>query len=190
MSLYTLALFVHVCGVISLFASLGALVFGTVALQRARRIEQVRALAGLMIASGNVAAGTIILLGIAGFYMALTAWGISASWIIVATISFILLAPWGLLIFDPRIRAIAKLTRDMQDGALSDVLAARTRDPMLGTGLCVYVACLFGIVFVMTNKPAAGESILAIVIAVAIGMLTSLPLWSSAHVQRRVGSDR
>lgn len=190
MSAYTVALFVHVSGVIGLFGGLGALLFGATALRRAQRVEQVRLLAKLIGVTGNLAAGGIVVLGIAGFYMALTVWGIGTPWILVATVAFVLLAPAGLLVIDPRVRAIAKQARNMQDGPLPEALAARTRDPLLGTGLNAYVAYLFGIVFVMTNKPAAGESILAIVIAMAIGVLASLPLWSSAHVQHRIGSDR
>lgn len=190
MSAYTVALFIHVSGVIGIFAGLSVWLFGMGALRRSRRVEQVRILAALVTGAGNLAVGSIIILGIAGLYMALTVWGIGTPWILVATVAFVLLAPAGLLIIDPRVKAIAKQARNMQDGPLPEALAARTRDPLLGSGLNAYVACLFGIVFVMTNKPSVGESILAIVSAVAIGLLTSLPLWSSAHVQRRVGSDR
>ena len=190
MSAYTVALFMHVSGAIGIFAGLSVWVFGVGALRRSQRVEQVRILAALIIRAGNLTVGSIIILGVAGFYMALTVWGIGTPWILVATVAFALLAPGGLLIIDPRVQAIAKQARDLQDGALPEALAARTRDPLLGTGLNAYVACLFGIVFVMTNKPAVVESMLAIAIAVAIGVLTSLPLWSSAHVQRRIGSDR
>ena len=109
--------------------------------------------------------------------MAVTVWGARATWIIVATISFALLAPGGLLALDPRVRAIARLAKAAQDGPLPAALAERTRDPLLATGLSVYIACLVGIVFVMTNKPAEVESALAIVVAVTVGALGSLPLW-------------
>lgn len=181
MSAYTVALFAHVSGAIGIFAGLGVWVLGVGALRRSQRVEQVRILAALITRAGNLVVAGIVVLGIAGFYMALTAWSISATWIVVATISFVLLAPWGLLIIDPRVRAIARAAKSAPDGSLPDTLAARTRDPLLGTGLNAYVGCLFGIVFVMTNKPAVGESILAIVIAVAVGLLASAPLWWRAR---------
>lgn len=184
MSLYVLALFAHVSGAIGIFAGLGAYIFGAAALRRAQRVEQVRILAALMSAAGTVVVGGIVVLGIAGFYMAITAWGIQATWIVVATISFLLLAPGGLLVIDPRVRAIAKQARDLPDGPLPPALARQVRAPVLGAGLNVYVAVLFGIVFLMTTKPAIGEAILAMVVATAIGLLASLPLWWSA---RRAG---
>lgn len=159
MNVYALALFLHICGAIGIFAGLGVWGFGVAALRRAQRVEQARLLAALMTSSGNLVVGGVVLLGvvllgIAGFYMAVTVWGARATWIIVATISFALLAPGGLLALDPRVRAIANLAQTAQDGPLPEALAARTRDPLLATGLSMYVACLVGIVFVMTNKPA------------------------------------
>ena len=184
MNLYTFALFLHVSGAVSLFAGLGAMLFGMVALRRAQHVEQVRTLATLIIGTGNLAAVGIVVLGIAGFYMAWAAWGIHATWIIVATISFVLLAPGALLVIDPRMRAIAKQARVIPDGPLPHALAARTHDPVLGAGLIVYVACLFGIVFLMTNKPALADSVVVMVIAVTTGMVASLPLWRASHTRK------
>lgn len=177
MHLYTLALFAHVCGAIGIFAGLGVWVFGVAALRRAQCVEQVRLLATLITASSVLVVGGIVILGVAGFYMAVTVWGVRATWIIVATISFLLLAPGGLLILEPRVRVIATLARNAPDGSLPEKLAARTRDPLLGAGLSVYVACLFGIVFLMTNKPAPGAAVVAILVAVAVGLAMSAPLW-------------
>lgn len=188
MNLYVLALFMHVSGAIVIFAGMGAWVFGAAALRRAQRVEQVRLLAALIIAAGNVVVGGIVILGIAGFYMALTAWDIRATWIVVATVSFLLLAPGGLLVIDPRVRTIARQARAAPDGPLPAMLTRRTRDPVLGAGLNVYVAVLFGIVFLMTTKPAVGEAILAMVIALAVGLLASLPLWWGARISVRRGT--
>ncbi len=186
MNVYALALFLHICGAIGVFAGLGVWGFGVAALRRAQRVEQARLLAALIKSSGNLVVGGIVLLGIAGFYMAVTVWGARATWIIVATISFALLAPGGLLALDPRVRAIARLTQMAQDGPLPEALAARTRDPLLATGLSVYIACLVGIVFIMTNKPATVESALTIVVAVSAGALLSLPVWRRQAKDRRV----
>ena len=184
MNLYTLALFAHVCGVIGIFAGMGVWVFSVAALRRAQRVEQARILSGLMVVSGNLVVGSILLLGVAGFYMAITVWGERATWIIVATISFVLLAPGGALIIDPRVRAIARLARDAQDGPLPETLAARTRDPLLATGLSIYIAVLFGIVFLMTTKPPVEESVVAMLIAVVVGVILSLPLWRTRAKER------
>lgn len=184
MNLHTLALFLHVSGAIGLFAGLGAMLFGVVALRRARHVEQVRVLAMLITTTGNLAAVGIVLLGIAGFYMALTTWGVRATWIIVATISFLLLGLVGALIIDPRVRAIAKQARATPDGPLPASLAVRTQDPLLGTGLLTYISCLFGIVFLMTNKPALDVSLFVMAVALLLGLISSVPLWHAVHTRK------
>ena len=185
MTLYTLALFVHIVGVIGVFVGVGVWQFAAIALRRAQQLAQVRALAGLTVASGNVAVGGVLLVAVAGLYMALTAWSLQAPWIVAATISFALLAPFGIFVIDPRIRAIAKAAAATPDGPLPLSLALRVRDPILAIGLSIYVGVLLGIVFLMTNKPPLGVSVLAMVVATALGLASALPFWWAARSNLR-----
>lgn len=191
MNLYTLALFVHVVGVVGIFGGLGTWLFGLASLRRAQRVEQARPLAEMVIAAGYLVVGSLLPLGVAGFYMALTAWSVRATWIIVATVSFVLLAPAGALLIDPRVRAIAARAREAPDGPLPTALAASTHDPILGTGLRIYIAVLLGIVFLMTTKPALTVSIVAMLAAAALGLVSGVPLWwatraraTTTHISR------
>lgn len=182
MSTYTIMLFVHIVGAIAVFVGVGVWLFAVAALRRAQEVAQVRALAGLTVASGNVAVCGVLLLAVGGFYMALTVWGVHATWIIVATISFALLAPFGVFVLDPRIRALAKVAAATPDGPLPASLSARTNDPLLGAGLCLYIAVLLGIVFLMTTKPTLlMVAVLAMVVAVALGLASALPFWWAAR---------
>lgn len=175
MTPYTLALFAHVVGAIGVFMGIGAWLFIAVALRRAQQVAQVRALARLTVASGNVTVGGVILLAVAGLYMAWTTWGWQTAWIDVATVGFLLLAPFGAFAIDPRMRALAKAADAAADGPLPASLAARVRDPMLLVGLHVYLGVLLGIVFLMTTKPALGGAIVAMVIAAVLGLVSALP---------------
>ncbi len=71
--LYVLALFVHIVGAIGVLVGIGVWLFAAAALRRAQHVEQVRALAGLTVTSGNLAVGSLLLLGAAGLYRALAA---------------------------------------------------------------------------------------------------------------------
>jgi hypothetical protein len=184
MSLYTLALFLHIVGAIGTFIGVSIWLFVAVALRQAHQVAQVRTLSGLIQPSGVLAVGSILLLGVAGFYMAITVWGEQATWIIVATISFLLLAPIGVFLIDPRLRAVAKEAAVSPDGVLPPALAARTRDPLVGVSLCIYVSVLFGIVFLMTNKPTLEVSILVMVVATVLGLVAGLLLWWATHTGR------
>lgn len=183
MNLYTLALFVHVVGVVGVFAGMGVWLFGLAALGRMRRVEPVRAIAEAVTAAGYLVVASLFPLGAGGFYMALTAWGLRATWIVVATVSFVLLAPAGAFLIDPRVRAIARQAREAPDGPLPAALAARMHDPILVAGLYVYLAVLLGIVFLMTTKPALITSMVAMAVAVASGLVCGVLLWWIAQIK-------
>jgi hypothetical protein len=177
MTLYTLALFTHVVGAIGTFIGVSVWLFAAMALWRAQSVGQVRALSSLIQPSGVLAIVSILLLGVAGFYMAITVWGERATWIIVATITFLLLAPFSALVIDPRLRALARAAAAVPDGPLPTVVAAQTRDPLVGIGLYTYVGVLLGIVFLMTVKPVLVESIVAMVVATIVGLAAGLLVW-------------
>jgi hypothetical protein len=185
MSTYTLALFVHIVGVIGVFVGIGIWLFAVAALRRAQSVEQVRTLARLTVTSGNLTVGGVLLLAAAGIFMVVTTWGWQTAWIDVATVSVALLAPFGAGVIDPRIRALAKAANEAPEGPLPASLAVRTRDPLLSVGLHIYVAVLLGIVFLMTIKPALVVAILAMVVAVALGLASGLPVWRTARTQAR-----
>jgi hypothetical protein len=185
MTLYSLALFVHIIGAIGTFIGVSVWLFAAMALRRAQSVGQVRALTGLILPSSVVAIVSILLLGVAGFYMAITVWGERATWIIVATISFLLLAPFGAFVIDPRLRSLGKATATLPDGPLPASLVTRARDPLVGVGLSVYLGTLLGIVFLMTNKPPALDSIIAMVVATALGLAAGLLLWRATSVHSR-----
>jgi hypothetical protein len=190
MNIYPTALFAHVVGAIGTFVGVSIWLFATEALRRALRralrLGQVRTLIGLIQPSGVVAVASIILLGIAGLYMAQTTWGVQAPWIVVATISFLLLAPFGAFVIDPRLRALAKLIALAPEGPLPPALVARTHDPLVGVGLYTYIGVLLGIVFLMTTKPPLATSILAMSVATVIGLATGLLLWWAARSNARM----
>jgi len=185
MSIYALMLFAHIVGAIGVFVSVGVWLFAALALRRAPQVGQVRALASLIQPSGVVAIVSILVLGVAGFYMGITAWGERATWIIVATLSLLLLAPFGAFVIDPRLRAVAKAAAEVPDGPLPAALAARTHDPLVGMGLTTYLGVLLGIVYLMTNKPSTGASIIVMVVAAAVGLAAGLPLWWTTRTSKR-----
>jgi hypothetical protein len=182
MNRYTIELFMRVSGALGVFAGIATWLFGFAALWRAQRVEQVRDLATLMVWSGGLAFAGIVLLAVAGIDMALTAWGgVHAVWIAVATVSAVLLGLIGAFAGETQVRALWTLARTAPDGPLPDALAARTHDPLLGTELLIYLSGLFGIVFLMTTKPPLATSIATMLVASALGVALSLPLWYAAR---------
>jgi hypothetical protein len=184
MSGYLIALFVHVGGAIGIWITLGIWLFGLGALRRTRRVEQVRALAWLIVVATPLMLVSLALLAIAGFYMALTVWGLQTAWIAVSLASLLVIGPIGAFVLDPRMHTILDLARETPDGPLLDTLVARIRDPLLATGTQTMASVLLGVVFLMTAKPALDLAVLVMVAALALGLLSGLPaLWMA---RRRV----
>jgi hypothetical protein len=176
MSLYTILLFVHVSGAIGLFVGMGTWLFGMTAIARALRVEQVRALADLMLMTRYVVPISALLTIASGLTMALTTWGLQTGWILVAIGGLVLIGSTGTWVVDLKVRAIATLAHTLPDGPLSTTFAERTHDLVLRTALHTLTAMLLGIVFLMTTKPAFSSSIGAMIVSLCLGLVSSLPL--------------
>jgi Predicted integral membrane protein (DUF2269) len=188
MSLYSLALFLHVSGAIGTFVSPGIWLFGLAAMLRAKLVEQVRALAWLIIIASPVMVLSVLLLGVGGLAMALSTWGISTPWIAVSLVSVVLIGPIGAFVLDPRMRTILAKTRELPDGPLSDALFRQVHEPMLHISVFTLTTLLLGIVFLMTTRPSLLLSLLVMGIALILGLSTSLLFWATARRRARSAS--
>jgi hypothetical protein len=178
--LHTILVFIHVMSAVGLSASALISLLGLLAMQRAQRVEQVRAVIGLLALSEPIAGVTLVLTPLAGLIMTITTWGWQNGWINVALGSMALLLLVGAIIGTRR-RAIANLIKDMPDGSLPESLILRLHDPLMGSAGYMMVAIVVGIVFLMTTKPMLDGSLIAMVTAVVLGMLASLPIWRGPH---------
>ncbi len=177
MNLYQLALFLHIVGVVCFFMPLGVYLFGLLALRRASQAQQVRTVCQAIFATDAVAVGGILLLAGAGLYMAITTWGLATGWVLVAIISFALIAPIGPLLVERSLHVIANLAAEAPNGPLSREIQQRIADPAMGAGLLLMIAWLLGIIYLMTTKPTLQGAILAMSVAAIVGILTGMPLW-------------
>jgi hypothetical protein len=112
MSIYTIVLFLHVIGVIGYCLGIGMWLFVLAGLRRVQRVEQVRALIHLNDLSGQFSGISALLLLAAGLYLALTAWSLLTSWILVALISLLLMVPISAALIVPRRRALSQHIHD------------------------------------------------------------------------------
>ncbi len=177
MSTYTIELFLHVSGAIGVFAGVGIWLFGLSALRRACRVEQVRAIAWLIIVTIPFMVLSLVLIGIAGLDMAISTWGLQTPWIIVSLVSLALFAPINVFFLDPQMRTILAQAGEAPDGPLPDALVKRTHDPILGTTAQTLATVLLGIVFLMTTKPPLVNSIVVMVVVFFLGLVSGLPFW-------------
>src|SRR6266487_726874 len=171
MSIYNIVLFVHVIGAIGYFLGMGILLFILLGLRRAQRVEHVRALIHLNELSAPVSAASAVLLLVTGLYLALTAWSLLTSWILVALISLLLMVPTSAALIAPRRSAIVKqLAREAPGGELSKALERHIDDPVLATVCTTVLTLLLGLVFLMTTKPNLVGSLIVMAVALLLGL--------------------
>ncbi|HEY3062210.1 MAG TPA: hypothetical protein VGL99_24835 [Chloroflexota bacterium] len=180
MSLYQIAVFVHVLGAVGLF---GAMVLEWVILARIQHIataEQAREWVGGYSVIRRLSPAALAALLLAGIYMAIVNWG-GATWIVVAFIAFLLLPPLG-MISGLRMPGI---TRDLehQHGPLQPALRRRLADPLFLASIQVRTAIAVGILFLMTVKPDMTASIAAIGVAIVVGLALSFPALNRARMK-------
>ena len=116
----------------------------------------------------------MLLILVAGLYMTFTSRSLQTSWIAVALVSLVLVAPLGTALIEPRRRVIDRLAREAPDGPLPQTLEQSIHDPILLTALQTIAALLLGIVFLMTTKPSLAGSLIVIVVALVLGLASGL----------------
>jgi hypothetical protein len=88
----------------------------------------------------------------------------------------VIIGPIGTWVIDPKVRGIATLAQSLPDGALPAPLAERIHDRVLRLALYTMTAMLFGIVFLMTTKPALTSALGAMLISALLGLASVVPL--------------
>lgn len=172
MSWYTVALFAHIVGVLTLFITMALQWLITLRVRRAGSVGQVREWSGLATGVNRLAPVTGVLILGAGIYMSAVAWSVSTAWIDVSLAAMVIMMVFGMGVVGRRLKAIQRAAVEASGDAMPVALRARVDDPALWVSMQMAVAVALGIVFMMTNKPSLTISIGAVIVSLALGALT------------------
>ncbi|MGH2344899.1 MAG: DUF2269 family protein [Chloroflexota bacterium] len=182
MTHYTLALFLHIIGVLGLFTAIGMEWMSLFRMRRVRLTVQVQEWSGVYAILGRVFSISAALILVSGLYLVHEAWGKGTAWTTLALIVLILLGAAGGGFIVPRLRAIHVAAEAAPAGAVPDSLRSLILDPILWATVQVSAALGFGVVYLMTIKPELGGSLLTVVVAAVIGLAVSQPIWRARPV--------
>ncbi|HEU5344693.1 MAG TPA: hypothetical protein VFU60_10130 [Ktedonobacterales bacterium] len=180
MTWFTVALFAHIVGALSLFISLALQWLSTLRLRRARTLTQAREWSGLASGVARLAPATGALIVGAGAYMAIVAQSWTAPWLDVSLAAMALMMLLGMGVAGRRLSAIQRASAqatidgatDSATGSISPALRARLADPTLWVATQLAAAVALGIVFLMTTRPAdLVPSIAVVLVSLALGAL-------------------
>jgi hypothetical protein len=157
MTLYSIALFLHVVGALLLFVTLTVEGIALRQLRTAVTNEAAQTAAAMF--RLNRIVGPVSALGVLvpGLYMTATTWG-WVGWIVVALVSWVLIAVLG------SVNGIRILALDRSGALLTGI-----RNPMFLISWLTRVGVALGVVLLMTVKPGAVVAVAAIALAAAAG---------------------
>jgi hypothetical protein len=173
MTLYTVALFLHVAGALGLFATLALDWVALTNLRRATDVAQVREWASLFRTVRVLGPASLAALLVFGLYMTATTWGPTA-WIGLGIVGLILIGALGAT---SGIR-IARLLDRTDRGIIEEL-----RAPIFANSIRMRTALALWIVFLMTAKTDLVTSLGVLAIATLAGIAVSVR--ASRGVQRR-----
>jgi hypothetical protein len=175
MTLYSVALFVHVLGALGLFAGLALEWAALRRLRGATTASQVQARAAAFAVLPRLYIPSTLAILLPGLYMTVTVWGWATGWPAVALAAMVLLAALGAILSGSRMAALGRAAA-AESGPISPDLRQRLRGRSLQASVQMRTALAVGIVFLMTVKPALVGSLLAIGVFALLGAASTLPL--------------
>jgi hypothetical protein len=175
MNIYSItALFLHIVGALGVSVAVGLEWTGLQQLRTAVLPEQVRTWMGIFKSVLKVGFISMLTTVITGIYMVVTYWGVKP-WIIVTMGSLILVMALAQVLTTPRMAAIG-LAIATEKGSVSQTFHSLVSDPTLWISIQTRVAIVLGIIFLKIAKPGLGGSLLAIGVAILLGVASALPI--------------
>lgn len=166
MTVYVFALFLHIIGVLLLFAAITAEGIALFELRRTSTTAQVVTWQGVAKLARVFGPASVVAILIPGLYMMATSWG-WVPWIAVGLLAWAAIAVMG---------AVSGIR-------LSFVVTGATTDPdrirdlrarPFAISWITRLALSIGIVFLMTNKPGLPWAVISVVLAAGIGIVAGL----------------
>jgi hypothetical protein len=174
MTLYNVALFLHILGAVAIGAADVLLLAGLLRARGAHTVAELRLWSGLAEGSGRMIAPAVVVLLVPAMYMVVTAWGWTTAWIDVALGALLILPLLGRIVLSPRLNALHTGALQAPDGPVPAALRRRRTDPAMWAAVWISTAVYVGIIFLMTNKPDLGVSLATMAVALIVG--AALPL--------------
>jgi len=184
MSAYSIALFLHLVGVLTLFAGIGLEQTGLRQLRNAASLAQVREWMTVLRRLRRFDGPAALTILVSGGYLATHGAGHHA-WVAAGILGMVLMAVLGAGVGRPRMLAIARAL-PATDGPVSPSLRTLIENPVLRATAATRAALALGVVFVMVVKPEALGVVIVFAIALTLGVATAL---TRGDRRPRRGSD-
>lgn len=189
MTNYEAALFLHIVGVSGMFAGIGITMGVLHFARKAPNVESVRALVALGALGGRAIPILSLVVLVSGVYMVEDVWDWDKSWINISLAAYIVLFAMGPLINARRTKAIGMEAGRAPDGPIPEGLRRKLDDPILQTSEVTMNMATLGIVYLMVVKPDTAGSLIAMAVAVIVGLALSSQAWLAGASSTMVADE-
>jgi hypothetical protein len=177
----TVALFIHLLGVITLFIAIGLLQRGGAGLRTAATIDEMRLWLSLLATTRRMFPTALVLILVSGLYMADQIYGFSEPWIAVAIVTLLIMGGLGGGVVG---RGLAAMGRALAGGdARSSDVAGLVANSATWIAAAALAGMALGVLWLMSVKPGWVQSIAVVVLLGVVGALVG-----SSQAGRDAGS--
>jgi hypothetical protein len=165
----TIALFIHLLGVVTLFTATGIVHRAGARVRAASSVEELRLWLGLARStSGMFPASLVLILG-SGLYMTHLGWSFGAPWVVTAIVSIVVIGALGGGVVGRSFASIARATPS--SGPITPDLARIIARPTPWVAAAAFNGMAIGMLWLMVTKPGWTQSI---GVTVALGIVGSV----------------
>ena len=165
-SWYSLTLFIHVTSAMMLAAALGILTICEFKVAGAWTLEELRRWVGLAEKTGKALGIISPMLLVSALYLVHLRWGFGQPWIMMALVTFFVMAISGRVVIGGRLHTI--LDAAIQEGSVSPQVRAMIGEPLLRWHPWVRIGVFTWLLFLMTSKPGPVGAVVALVAALSV----------------------
>src|SRR5215208_6302563 len=164
MSIFSIALFLHIVGALGVSVALGLEWIGMSQIRRATVPDEMRSFLRVIKSMNQFGFISMMSTVLTGIYMVLTAVG-WIPWILVVVGALIFVIVLTRVLTMPRTTAIGRAFAT-EKGSVSQSFRNLTNDPMLWISIQTRAAIVLGIIFLKIAQPSLGGSLLTIGVAI------------------------
>ena len=181
MTVYTAVLYAHLLGAVAFFIGQGVEWIASSLFRGAASTEQVRAWLRVFNVSPPLTGAGLGVLLLSGGYLASLSGAMKQGWIPATLLAIGIGLLLGIVVILPRMKKIRKALSTSNEPVTAE-LRSRLSDPLLLSAIRIRVLLAGGILYLMAAKTPFTPSLVALLIALVVGLLASASVW------RRLGA--
>lgn len=184
MTRFTIAVFLHLVGMVGLFIGYGLEWVASSLLRRSTNAEEVRAWLRIYRLSLPISGPGLLLLILSGGYFAsITGW-MKQGWIFASLLAIVFALGIGFVFILPRVRMLRAVLPE-GNTPLSEAARACVQGPMIITLIRVRFLLALGILYLMIAKPDLATSLFILLGAIVVGLISAATAWTARPASLR-----